>query len=403
VELRYKIILLLMILVVAISGCESHKSNNELVLAVPGWYSPENIEPLKKAIEDWRIKHPDLIISVKILFGKKDSIKQKIYLGAGRTDFADAILVRNQWIPSLANSGLIKNISPDISSAIEDKTLPAISKSICESGKCRAIPFDCDVLLFRYRKDILKKYNMEGALISTDAMLLVTKELLKGEERKGHMYGFAFPGAHSVNSAIHFLPWYFSFGGKLINEKGELSLDRKIVGKTLKWIKAMIKSEACPDNLLALEQSSIFSGLAGGQYAMTVSGNWERKMLDSKSDLSGKIASAHIPFGEDGKSSSLVGGWSFVLTKYSDEKKIVPFLLTLFNENHQREKLYKNSLLPVFVSLLEDPWFESNIDGPVIKAGMENGRSLPFSKNIGTFLEDVSVMLAKVLLEEKER
>lgn len=387
----------LLLLIFAFFGCHKAEIRKEITVAVPGWYAPEKMEPLATAIEKWNKTHPDNKVVIKVMFGKKETFKQKIYLGAGREDFADAVLVRNEWVGTMVANDLVAPLSHMTAREVRDRALPAITDSISDSKNVWAMPFDADVLLLWYRKDMVP--DQEGIFCKSFGDLTIF--LLGNKEKDGRRYGFAFPAARSPNSAIHFFPWYFAHGGRLIDDNGEMMFDPKAAAKALSWLKSTVENGAAPKSVSALEQNGVFSGLAGGQFDVTVGGNWERKMLERKSKLSEKISSAVIPDSNGGQGVSLMGGWSFVLTK-NNQAKTELFLKTLFEENVQREKLEKFSLLPVLVSLLDGPWFDNNPDGPAFKTALKTASTLGFSSKTELLLQQVSIMLAQVFLGKKE-
>ncbi|MHA1568932.1 MAG: hypothetical protein ACTSXZ_05640, partial [Alphaproteobacteria bacterium] len=209
---------------------------------------------------------------------------------------------------------------------------------------------------------------------------------------------FAFPAAQAANSALAFLPWYFTKGGSLI-QQGILNLDVDATVAALSIMKQRVGDEQDQKALAAMEQADVFSCLAGGNCLATLGGSWERGMLVRQSKLSTQIVSQPFALGEQ-PGTTLVGGWSFVLFNH-DGAKIIDFLATLFHADVQRAKLHQHSLLPVHLAALDDEWFNENPDGATFKTSLQIGRSLPLHAGTLAALDHLATMVAEVFLGKK--
>lgn len=364
--MRYKSPALLLALLVLLVACQ--KSDDTIApirLVVPSWYAPDELPALGRVVDAWNAQHPQTPLKVKAAYGKRDSLLQKIMLSGKRGEYADIMLVRNEWLGRLAANEMIKPLEKTLTARILAETLPALQPAIAQGDVVWAMPFDADVLV-----------NWRNESPNADALPL------------------AFPAARAVNSAMAFLPWYFTRGGRLIRDN-VLALDAEIAAATLSDLKQRA-GEA--QRLAAMEQADVFSCLASGVCAQTVGGSWERAMLAGKSKL-GDAIRAYPLGGDDGV--TLIGGWSFVVPEHPHpyaEKALIAF----FAPDVQRAKLTQNALLPVRADLTGDPWFEQNPDGAAFRLALQNGRALPMHLGVLSALETIATMVAEVFLEAKQ-
>lgn len=365
-------------------------------LAVPSWYAPPRCDLLKKAVAGWNAGNPKTPVELKVIFGKRDAIRQKIFLGAKRGNFADVALVRNEWIGQLAKGALIRPISEELGESLRDKSIGGILKAVDDSKNLWAIPYDADVFVLWVRKDLLATDS-----IKTDSVDLATLESIAGQvsttsQKKKGRYGLAFATMRAATTGIGFFPWYFSTGGKLSVQNRHVRLDKKSAKETLRRLKSFVDQKIAPPNTPSLHQGAVFSGLAGGAYAMTVGGSWERNMLQSQSELAESFVALPVSR-KPGECASLIGGWSFVILT-DNGKSSEKFFLKLFGDEFQTEKLEQQSLLPVNQDTLHHSWFASNPDGNTFKTSLQNGCAFPFAENLDLLIDRISIIMAKVFL-----
>lgn len=359
----------------------SHRST--VVVAVPSWYAPEDIPSEVRAADRWRSEDPNREIVFKTLFGKRDALLQKTMLGAKRGEFADVVLVRNEWLGRLAAEGLILPLSPEAAQKVRDNAIPALLPAIADGDRVWGIPFDADVLVL-WRNTGFKAENGTGA---------------------ARMLSTALPALRSTAAASSFLAWYFRAGGELI-AGGRVHLDASAARNALE---AMSERAGDVDDrraLAAMEQADVFSCLASGRCAATVGGSWERGMLQKQSALSGQIEA--LPFQNVFTAAdtpvampvTLVGGWSFALLPGA-QADAEAFALRLLDPEAQRDKLRENALLPAAREALSDPWFTENPDGPTFRLSLEGGRAAPLHEDMSPALDHIATMVTEVFLNAK--
>lgn len=352
---------------------------------------------MQKSVSDWNSENPQKPVELKVIFGKRDAIRQKVALGAKRQDFADAVLVRNEWVGTMAKRKLIQPLSQKTIGLLRQKTLEGILTAVGDEKNLWAIPFDADVYVLWARKAFLPQDLSTNDSLDQSGFETLAKHAAQYSKTQKGGYGFAFATMRAPTTGIGFFPWYFSVGGRLLVSNHQVSLDEKAVKDALLWLLSFVERKIAPTNTPSLHQGAVFAGLAGGAYGITLGGSWERNMLKSQSELADDIISLPVPQKNGCECATLVGGWSFVITT-DYGRNAEDFLLKLFQDEFQTRKLNAQSLLPVNKDTFDNSWFESNQDGSTFKKSLQKGCSLPFAENIDLLIDRISIMMAKVFL-----
>ena len=391
-------ILLAMALVVA--GCTKTETVQKpaidpIRIAVPSWYSPEQVKPMAEAMQAHNLHNPDQPAEFKILIGERDALLQKVLQGARQGDLADAVLVRNEWIGRLVADGLIAPLPTKMGDTVRQQALPILLPAVSDGNQVWAFPFETDAWVIWLRKDLL---GQDAAPITDWDLAAFEAQIAKlGSEKteENGRPGFAFTASNEPNAGQAFLPWYIAFEGQFRKKNDRIVLDAPIAEKTLAWLQGLADKGLAPKTAATIGPNDLLTGLAKGTWAAMLGGTGERGMLKSQSELSDKIVALPLPTASTTESTTLVGGWSFVILKGSKigtERMVIRMMLPAF----QSRKLNGNTLLPVLVKSLPDLWFANNPDGPTFLKALKTGRTLPLSAQTPAFLEQVAARVNAV-------
>lgn len=364
-----------------------------ITLAMPSWYSPQSIEAVNVSLDLWNKENSDHMATVSVLQGNREAVFQKVLLGATRDRFANAALVRNEWIGRLVDQNLIVPLDKAAATIVKENALPVLLDAITHNEKVWAVPFDADTQILWIQNAFFTDNNLK----LNDLLQKPQPSEFNLEQGKSL---FAFPGAQTPNTALSFLSWYFSRGGELIIKKDRVLIQEAKAVSTLTWLKSCVDTHISPNNVSALAQNDVFNGLLAGQYMATIGGSWERGMLNKIAKRSVAVTAMPLFDPEGSTGVPVIGGWSFVMLKKSDTS-VQKLLMLLFSNTVQNKKLHDNNLLPVNRLALDSQWFVDHPDGKPFLNSINNGRSLPFHKNINDLLDRVSLMETKVFLGKK--
>jgi ABC-type glycerol-3-phosphate transport system substrate-binding protein len=376
-------------MILCISGCkriDEIPPDNRLSIALPGWYAPEKNASIAAAVNQWNAKQPDNRIEVKILFGKRDHLEQKIAMAATRGGIADLVLVRNEWLGRLAKNGAIAELPKPLARKTRAAAISGLLGAIRKNDAVWAVPFDADAYVIWARKDLVGDLPDE---MNREALYKLVEHAAAAG---GTASPIAFAATRATTSALAFLPWYIAFGGELADPQQEPKFDPGPAKSALQWMRFLAAAHGKAEEMAALDQSKVFSGMAGGAFAITVGGTWERGMYTDSSPRADKIVALAIPGG------TVLGGWSVALSPHASPGA-AEFAAMLFSPEIQRLKLQENGLLPTNKNLLYDGWFAKSPDGAAFQSALKSGISLPFSDRTSAALEVLATLLTETFLE----
>ena len=232
----------------------------------------------------------------------------------------------------------------------------AIKDNMYFDGKMVALPAYTDCEIMYYRKDLLQKYNR--SVPSSWQELYETAKFIQEQERKtnNRFYGYVFQAKAFEMLTCNFVQLIDTFGGAVISNG-----------------RAVVNSEECVDALVLLinclknaSTKSVLNYSEEEARGLFQAGNalfmnswpyaWSL-MNDPSTAVSGKIGVMPIPTGNmsKGKSSGVIGGWFFTVTKYSRHAPIAADLVKFLTNKAQHKVRAEFAYAPAYKSLYKDP------------------------------------------------
>ena len=136
--------------------------------------------------------------------------------------------------------------------------------------------------------------------------------------------------ANPTKTILHWLPWFWSLGGNLQTEDGQITLSTPAAATAMQWYRDLAhRYRVTPPTFYSMDQDTVFQGMASGLFAITEGGSWEIAMLAKHSPHSDKIRIALLPRPRlDGSSTTLIDGWGFgILTQGRQKQSVLARLL----------------------------------------------------------------------------
>jgi len=356
------------------------ESGQELVVMLPPWFSPdESHPPLKRAFDEFRSSsQKDLILQFGP--GKSLLLWQKILLMAREGHLPDVIMFKTSWTMDLVSRSIIRAIPSPLSKEVMNSANGALLDVVVLESEVWAVPYDMDVRLIHYRKDMIEEaWGIKPGNGWTFAEFLdlatkLTRDL--DDNGKVDTWGFAAPAARSMSSVAQLLPWAWTMGATLRGDH-DWTLNQKPLSDALALYAFFRDSVAIsPFDIHVLEQSDVYQGFISGRFAMTEGGSWEIKMIENSSRFPGKLGVAPLPIIHGNEPITSTDGWAFGITTDNPAKKdaAVELLSSLFSADHQREKLTELGWLPVLEEGI--PWVSEEL-GPEVAWSLKRCRSVP--------------------------
>lgn len=260
-----------------------------------------------------------------------------------------------------------------VKSMIDTATLSGKASDLNPKGSIYGLPYNSDVMMFVYRKDLYEKYGLNVPKDWDQAV----NNILKINESEQGVYGFVFSGAQTDNShAINdFYNIALNLGGTLpIDEEYNPKMNTPGNLKALELLYDLVnKYKATPPGIeeyrYAEKNTAIAQGMAAHMTQWMLS--CVKSLEDpSESKVSGKIGYATMPGGK-----ANTGGWTVsIVGTTKHPKEAFNFINFLTSKENNLKLAIEFGNGPARKSAILDPAFEKVYPfAQDLLDGLENG------------------------------
>jgi multiple sugar transport system substrate-binding protein len=390
-------------------GCERAEQTEErpVRVALPQWFYPSKEAPwLEKAWQRIRQENPGRALSLDLVPGRTEQVKQKLMVVHASGEGPDLASIRLEWVPTLVAQGILQPIEDGLSDVWETM-LPALHPAVEHKGKRYIVPYDIGVRVILYRSDLFEEAGLAAPspTWTWNELVAGAKRLTRDLDGDGTIdrWGFGIPAARSRKTILHWLPWFWSLGGNLQEEDGQVNLSTQAAVAAMQWYRDLAhRYRVTPPTLYSMDQDTVFQGMASGLFAITEGGSWEIAMLAKHSPHGEKIGIAPLPRPRlDGSSTTLIDGWGFgILTQDRQKQSVLARLLShLCSAEHQLAKYRASGMLSPFEQLYQAPVFTETREGKVLAAALHDARPAPSHSSFTALSEALEIALQKVLMD----
>lgn len=249
------------------------------------------------------------------------------------------------------------------------------------NGKMVALPVYTDCEVMYYRKDLLKKYNR--SVPSSWQELYETAKFIQEQERKtnNRFYGYVFQAKAFEILTCNIVQLIDAFGGAVV-KNGRAVIDSQECVDALVFLINCLKNASTRSVLNYSEEEARGMFQAGNALFMN---SWPYAwslMNDSGSAVSGKVGVMPIPTGnkKKGKSSGVMGGWFFAVSKFSKHAAVAADLVKFLTSKEHHKARAEFAYAPAYRSLYKDPEvLKKNSFFSVLRNSLENAVARPSS------------------------
>ncbi|MEB8341357.1 ABC transporter substrate-binding protein [Streptomyces endophyticus] len=258
--------------------------------------------PLQKAVALWNKRNPDIQVVVQLLPGGTTGGYQKMHSSLKAGNPADLAQVEYYALPEFMLDGGLTNLSDFGADKLKDRYVDWQWKQGVFAGKTYAIPQASGPMGLFYRKDLLKKWDIDVPR-TWDEYRRAAKQV-----KKHGSYMTAFPPANAQ--------WFASFawqrGAHWVRTEGDTWIVDLTSPESLEvadyWDGLVRDGLALPTQD---SQSAFFKGLQSGQLATWPAAQWYDALIRGNAPRTkGKWAVAELPQWEAGAHASANWGGS---------------------------------------------------------------------------------------------
>jgi multiple sugar transport system substrate-binding protein len=358
----------------AATGCSSGSSNDSKgsdgkaggttqITFLTHW-GPDQVKMLEAAATDFSKDNPDIKVDVQAVpFG---NLLSTLRTQGASPDGPTITGIYDLWLPELVRDGLADPAPSDVASEVTANWPKSLAAASSSDGKVYGVPNEVDLYQLNYNKALFQKAGVAQPPATWDEMVDAARKITKAE-----------PGAQGVgfitgwgSGAVHpFLSLLASDGGRFLNDGGSASQlsDPKAL-ETAKLYQTLVKDKLTdPSKSLANANTTgpYLDNFANGKTGMIIMANWwESALKDAMGDKFKDVATAPIPVGPSGSTSSSISySWlTEVNAKASDEKRAAAWKFLTWLNGPDSGKSGSSAMADILVSMGILPSRNSDID-----------------------------------------
>lgn len=343
-------------LLTAVFGCiQIHAATIRITCRAKGI----ELELLKASIDEWVKKtgnqHKVEIIILPHASNECYALYQQ-WFSAGSFD-VDILQMDTVFVGAFAEhlAQLDQYITEDEIAA--DDIFPSVKQSMYRDGHLLALPLYTDVEVMFCRSDLLKKYNKPEP--KTWQELYDTAQYIQNEERKdpakkSRFFGMVFQAKAFEMLTCNFVGLIDSFGGAIVKDK-KITVNSEENAAAMMFLVDCMKNISSRSVLNYSEEDCRGMFQCGNAVFMP---NWPYVWAlanNKESGVAGKITVMPLPAGaKNGKTSGVMGGWFFTVSKYSKRGKTAADLVKYLTGKGLHKARAKFGYAPAYKSLYSD-------------------------------------------------
>ncbi len=330
---------------------------SDVTIAVPKWFSPQSASNSIKVIYDeFNREYPDKV-NVQVINGKMEDYVNQILLMIHSESAVDLVIVPINLVKYISETKSLIDFSSYIPERKLVDFLPALRKSCSVKRALYGLPYDTDVMVIFYNKDILKNKGFKDGVNIKDwnwktfIQLAKSVTIDKDKDGKIDIWGFAYPAGRYIRFINYFEPWLINAGCFDDPDPIFLLNSRSCFRNVLKLYKRLIDEEISPPEVVNYMGYDMYKGLIESRFSMAISGSWIFERLNN----SGSFGVLPVPPMIGGrKNYTISSGWAIIGIKKS---RINPMAIKLAEKlTSKRSMILKwreKRYLPVLKSVLK--------------------------------------------------
>jgi multiple sugar transport system substrate-binding protein len=306
------------------------------------------------------------------------------------------------WTPEFAAAGWVLPLTRYGPASSE--FFPATIEANTWAGQLYALPWFADVGLLYRRTDLVPHEPK-----TLEEMVGYARTAMS--QRGGPRYGIVWQGARYEGLITGFVEYLGAFGGRIIDEKGEVVVNRPEAVRALEFMRdELYGSHVAPLDVLTWhEEEARFAFQNGNAVFMR---NWPypvAAMSDSaQSKVAGKFAVSPIPksgAAPNGHSTAALGGAQLAINAYSESPDAAYKLIAYLTAPEQMlERAQAVGQYPTRPALYDDPRLRSAIAIPLDDArrAIESATPRPVTPIYTELSEILQIELHRALVRQAE-
>jgi multiple sugar transport system substrate-binding protein len=306
------------------------------------------------------------------------------------------------WTPEFAAAGWVLPL--DKYAPARAEFFPATITANTWAGKLYALPWFADVGLLYRRTDLVpnEPKNLEEMVKNAQTAMA---------RRGGPRYGIVWQGARYEGLITGFVEYLGAFGGRIIDEKGEVVVNRPEAVRALEFMRdELYKTQVAPLDVLTWHEEEARFAFQNGNAAFMR--NWPypvAAMSDTaQSKVAGKFAVSPMPASgaaPNGHSTAALGGAQLAINAYTDHPDAAYKLIAYLTAPEQMlERAQAVGQYPTRPALYDDARLRRAVAIPLDNArrAIESATPRPVTPIYTELSEILQIELHRALVRQAE-
>lgn len=390
-------------LAILLAGCARKSDRNETVLTFSGSALGAEGTLVAKQLQRFMQLNPDIHVELQ---RTPDDASQRHQLYVqwlnARVGNPSILQLDVVWTPEFAAAGWVLPL--DSHGPAKAEFFPATIAANTWAGKLYALPWFADVGLLYRRTDLVPR---EPATL--EEMVGAAKSAMS--RRGGPRYGIVSQGARYEGLITGFVEYLGAFGGRIIDDKGEVVVNRPEAVRALEFMRdELYGSRVAPLDVLTWHEEEARFAFQNGNAAFMR--NWPyavAAMSDTvQSKVSGKFAVSPMPASGSapgGHATATLGGAQLAINAYTDHPDAAYKLIAYLTAPEQMlERAQAVGQYPTRPGLYDDARMRGAINIPLETArrAIESATPRPVTPIYTELSEILQIQLHRALVRQVE-
>jgi len=373
-------------------GCGTADSTTRLTFSGSALGAEGDV--VNRQLARFAAQHPGVVVDLRVTPDAADQRHQLYvqWLNAHAPE-PDVLQLDVIWTAEFAGAGWVRPLEATAYDAAD--FLPAAWESANWRGTPYALPWFVDVGLLYWRTDLL-----DSAPRSTTELRDVATRLTSAGRTR---FGLVWQGARYEGLVTVFLEHLTAFGGRILDDEGEVVVDEPAGVRALTFMRDALGSAGyVPASALTWQEEQTRFAFQGGDAAFMRNWPYAWTLLQDRTQsmVADRFAVAPFPAGEDGSPAAALGGSHLAVNRWSRHPELAEALVRFLTAPEQMlERARLVAQFPARRSLYDDPALTAALPIPLeqVRAAIDAAVARPVTPVYTELSEILQVGLHRAL------
>ena len=313
--------------------------------------------PIPKLIAEFEARHPGVRVKAEALPWNSDEQRQFFVINLeGDSPGFDVMMLDVIWVPEFARAGWLSDLTGKVSPDELAAFFPSTVEAATQGGRIWALPWNMNVGLLYFRRDLLDKYGMRPPETWTE--LVAQAERIRTGEGSRRLDGVLWQGKQYEGLMVNVLEGLWADGTDLLGADGTVFPDPARAEAVLAFMRDLITRGVSPPWTTAADEELTRRAFGRGEAVFLRNWPYAYDLLQqADSPVRGRVGIAALPRHRDGaRGAGSTGGSHLAIHRKTRHPDLALDLArTLTSEAAQRLMVTGAALYPTRMALYHAP------------------------------------------------